>query len=294
MILGAFVLLRPESKEEAPQAILSVQDTALTEKDSDGDGLLDWEESLWKLDPNNPDTDGDGISDNQYAQSEASFSASQAGSATVHNIEFTESDSETDKLSKELFAEYITLKQSNAVSPVTMESVVTRLIDKYDTLENIRKYTLADIKLLPNENQELVREFANSVAAVKVKYTNLYTQNQISAADTANPETELVPKLRNASLLYEAMAGELLLIPAPQSLTTIYLELINSYLESAAGLHEFSLLAENPLVSAYGIQKHIIASDEEYLLLQAMAGYFQRNGIIFAANEIGAFWNSPQ
>ena len=32
-------------------------------RDTDGDGLKDWEESLWKTDPNNSDSDGDAVSD---------------------------------------------------------------------------------------------------------------------------------------------------------------------------------------------------------------------------------------
>ena len=35
------------------------------EKDSDNDGLKDWEEVLWKTDPNNPDSDKDGVSDGE-------------------------------------------------------------------------------------------------------------------------------------------------------------------------------------------------------------------------------------
>lgn len=34
-------------------------------KDSDNDGLKDWEEALWKTDVNNPDTDGDGTADGE-------------------------------------------------------------------------------------------------------------------------------------------------------------------------------------------------------------------------------------
>src|SRR2546423_718695 len=37
----------------------------LLDKDSDNDGLKDWEETLWKTDPHNPDTDGDGTPDGQ-------------------------------------------------------------------------------------------------------------------------------------------------------------------------------------------------------------------------------------
>ena len=39
-------------------------------KDSDNDGLKDWEEVLWKTDPNNPDSDGDGMNDNEEVLSE--------------------------------------------------------------------------------------------------------------------------------------------------------------------------------------------------------------------------------
>ncbi len=34
-------------------------------KDSDNDGLKDWEEALWKTDPQNPDSDGDGTPDGE-------------------------------------------------------------------------------------------------------------------------------------------------------------------------------------------------------------------------------------
>mgnify|MGYP003394785642 CR=1 FL=1 len=39
--------------------------------DTDKDGLQDWEEALWKTDPNNPDSDGDGIKDGDEAQENA-------------------------------------------------------------------------------------------------------------------------------------------------------------------------------------------------------------------------------
>jgi hypothetical protein len=38
-------------------------------KDSDNDGLKDWEEDLYKTDPNNPDTDGDGYLDGEEINS---------------------------------------------------------------------------------------------------------------------------------------------------------------------------------------------------------------------------------
>ena len=41
------------------------EQTNQLDKDTDGDGLKDWEELLWKTDPNKMDTDGDGTPDGE-------------------------------------------------------------------------------------------------------------------------------------------------------------------------------------------------------------------------------------
>jgi hypothetical protein len=51
--------------EKAAASLLSSNAAEIAIKDSDEDGLRDWEEALWKTDPNNPDTDKDGYSDSE-------------------------------------------------------------------------------------------------------------------------------------------------------------------------------------------------------------------------------------
>ena len=51
-------------KEKSPLAVVTDQTNQL-DKDSDADGLKDWEELLWKTDPNKADTDSDGTNDNE-------------------------------------------------------------------------------------------------------------------------------------------------------------------------------------------------------------------------------------
>lgn len=66
----AFILIRnysaPESSAQTagnPQKILSEQQQQEANKDSDGDGLKDWEEAIFQTDPHKADTDGDGTPD---------------------------------------------------------------------------------------------------------------------------------------------------------------------------------------------------------------------------------------
>lgn len=66
---GYFVFFRART----PQKSIVAQKTAerneqaslFAAKDTDGDGLKDWEEVLWSTDPNKEDTDGDGTKDNE-------------------------------------------------------------------------------------------------------------------------------------------------------------------------------------------------------------------------------------
>ncbi len=51
--------------EEAAQTTSFQNKNTNLIKDSDNDGLLDWEEKVYGTDPNNPDTDGDGTTDGE-------------------------------------------------------------------------------------------------------------------------------------------------------------------------------------------------------------------------------------
>jgi len=66
-VVGGLVLLLNSKKEKelkSPTSELFPENF----KDSDNDGLPDWQEELYGTDPNNPDTDGDGYSDSQEVE----------------------------------------------------------------------------------------------------------------------------------------------------------------------------------------------------------------------------------
>ncbi len=66
LIIGGVIFVWKYAKKENFPA----QDwSASGGKDSDNDGLRDWEEELYKTDPNNPDTDGDGYLDGEEVDS---------------------------------------------------------------------------------------------------------------------------------------------------------------------------------------------------------------------------------
>lgn len=130
-------------------------------RDSDNDGLKDWEEILWKTDPNNPDTDGDGTGDaeeikqgrnptlagpnDRLKKSEAATSGKTA-TATPQTL--------TDKISREFAVQYLTAAGTaeGALSAFQQKTIAESLIESLsrDALLYKDKFSLSDVKVAPN------------------------------------------------------------------------------------------------------------------------------------------------
>ena len=128
-------MLKPK-KEVATKVVSEVKviknPVEVLDIDSDADGLKDWEETLWKLDPKNPDTDGNGIPDaeevkKKMAEIDSKGEMESSGDGAAESESYT-TDTETDVLSKKLFAEYINLKQSGNFNEEAVIATVNNLV----------------------------------------------------------------------------------------------------------------------------------------------------------------------
>ncbi|TSC68387.1 MAG: hypothetical protein G01um101472_10 [Parcubacteria group bacterium Gr01-1014_72] len=86
--------------------------------DTDGDGLKDWEESLWQTNPREADTDADGTADGEEVRTgrnparrgpDDAFTEKAAAQGQSGE---TEELSTTERVSREFFARYLSLKEA--------------------------------------------------------------------------------------------------------------------------------------------------------------------------------------
>ena len=297
-------MLEQKSKKKIPvKAVAEVKvisnPVEILDIDSDGDGLKDWEETLWKLDPKNPDTDGDGIPDAEEVKKKITEigakgeTGSSRGDAAESEIYTT--GTETDILSKKLFAEYINLKQSGNFNEEAVVATVNNLVaEEIQNKKDTQYYFPKDIKTFPSENKILLKSYGNSFAAIRTKYKNQYIQNPLvkegGVANLLDPE--FIQGLVRTSEVYKNMATELSKIAAPKDLTDTHLEILNNYMASSDGLKELRALSTDPVKGMIGTQRHIEAEEKEKNLLSDVAEYLSDNGIIFSGNEAGNMWNN--
>lgn len=132
------------------------------EKDTDNDGLRDWEETLWGLDPNNPDTDGDGETDGEKIRKiQETLLAQQEGDSQK---------TYTDAVAKEVVTLVATLNAQSGFNEDS-ETVLVDELSNFFTKGSPQKkvYTLADIQT-GNSKPEDIKKYKDTLGAVLAKY----------------------------------------------------------------------------------------------------------------------------
>src|SRR3989338_949734 len=132
-VLAIFLLsysIKNRQTAQIPQQ-QAVKDTATKEtlnslvvKDSDEDGIPDWEEPLWGTDPTKKDSDDNGIEDKvEIDAKKATLTENGADSST-------EELNETQKFARDFLTVFMALKQSGNLSQDILDNFSTSLSEQ--------------------------------------------------------------------------------------------------------------------------------------------------------------------
>ena len=135
---------KPDNSEMVNLIIKNNLNKKLDTKDTDGDGLPDWQEEIWGSDKNNPDTDGDGTTDGKEVNENRNPTVAGPDDKILSDREIalqyvpgeTDPKSVTSILSKNLLLRMAQLQQSGQYNDQTSEELATGLVDQ--TLSEIQ------------------------------------------------------------------------------------------------------------------------------------------------------------
>lgn len=267
---------------------------AAAEKDSDGDGLKDWEEALWHSDPHNRDSDGDGTEDS--AEVEEGRDPTKRGPndkvdktkspGIVSETDHASSTySLTDAVAKDLFATYMNAKATGqALDPDSQSQLISSVMSRHRLPSAAKQYTNTDIKTVPSTN-ESIRKYENDLAATLLRYPASETElSVLSRALQTNSEEEL-KKLAPIAESYDKTLHDLLLLPVPEELAQYHLNLINENSVLLQNTVEFEKVFSDPVTSLMGLgASKTIAADIKANLTKIADAARKRN-FIFTENE---------
>lgn len=240
------------------------------EKDTDKDGIADWEEVLWGTDPSNQKT---------YAIPDSDYIQTKKNTAAKINADSGAPTTENDMFSKEFLATFASLAASNTLTKENIE----QLAQKYS--QEVAA-TATDIK--------------DPYTAGKIKIGGTLSQYKKDLADTLNPylkkgvggELSIIQKnidaegvintdpIKAVGVTYTGLGEALIKMTVPREMIVAHLAFANSSAIMGSILTSFSVLDTDSFSAIVAFSHYPKASETFYRDLETIVKILEDNGII--------------
>lgn len=219
------------------------------EKDTDGDGLADWEEVLWSTDPNNVDTDNNGIHDREEVY----------GKKDTQQLAYTEEATNDEKkpitatetVAREILSSYMhTLYTGDDFSETDVESLTERANNVAKPLLRAPEYTFDQTLIVP-ATQENKTAFIKSLYTIISGMASGVTSEHEAVYAIGNGDTDwALEELTKTVEHYKKYVTELDRVHVPVDAVTLFSTMMRALHFYIYTLEGFSLLNEDPFRSA--------------------------------------------
>ena len=257
-VLGGFYLYeksKPLVFEGTKEVKITIKDPDATlagirERDSDGDGIKDWEEALWGTDPYLRDTDNDGKGDGEEIAARKKGLGTEAASK--------EKLTQTDILARDIFITTVALKQSGNYSNETVRALSQGIAEKIRDNPIPDKYTDKNLILAKNSSPTSVALYGTAWLLLKRKYDPAYLGSEmylISQILNNNKQRTAGTEIKRYATLYKTFAADLISILVPPALAVSQLEVANDTYAIGVALENTAKIFEDPVVGLIGLNQ---------------------------------------
>jgi len=229
----------------------------LVNKDTDLDGVLDWEEGLWGTDPRKKDTNDDGVPDNVEIENlKKQAGQNQQGESLLID---EENLTETDKFSREFFATVATLNQSGEMDQATVDKLSESLAEHLQNSVPKKIFTARDIKIIKDDSVKATQKYNDTLDSIQEKYPVEKSVATVLAEFLADGNEVNVSALEGLDPIIEQInniINAIAKMDAPQSLTVLHLDFLNGFERLKENIIDIKLYDGDPIVALSAISQY--------------------------------------
>ncbi len=305
LVGGAYLLARsvthpPDAQASTETALLQ----AIATKDSDGDGLSDWEEAIYGTSPNNPDTRGLGMTDAQAvaqgliipkAIADVSPATSlPSGPVIDPDLPAAPGDNTlTAAFAKNFFTIYMAAVERTGgnLSQADQADVAKQSLDALSSsIARAPDFKSARDIVVAGSGADAMKQFAAAAEAVMNANTANANKSELQYLSDAaqNGDTSAITHIVSLAKAYRGSAVGVAALPVPQELAAADLALINSLARLSEITSDFARVDSDPLATMLALQQYpkvVIALVDAFI---AIAKAYQAAGITLPKGTPGA------
>lgn len=268
---------------------------AYATKDSDADGLPDWQESLYGTDPANPESVQAGLLDGEAVQQglvkpkfASAAQPSDTGSGSIDSG--VADDTITAQFGRTFFYEYLTTyagtanlsdEQLNAFT----EKAVAKLVAEHPY---IPAFTTGKVTVAGSGAQALI---AYSVAAEKVfaKVSIPSDKDALGYMDdyVQRNDPQGLVQVRKIAKAYDALADAYVAVPVSGEAAGAHLAVANAYQRVSDVIADLGTADTDPLRALLGLMLYQDAADALATSLASLSKVYAAQGVALTVNDSG-------
>lgn len=263
---GAYPLVKKLFDKNAIPENITVQQ--FVDIDTDGDKLADWEESIWGTNPNNADTDGDGVSDFDYV------TAKKQGLGNVNQ-------NETTILSTEIMQTLFALMGKDAVTSEAVANLGEAAGQSIVKPELANKYTADNFSVVTSTKTDIKNYYTNfQKASNTFNKSKAPDEFQLLSIAISSENPDQLIDLDQTVKKYADFEKSLVNLKVPADLLQIHMTFTNSIASIITSLEKSKSLYSNSVVGINGIVELRLAHTQLDEQIKLLRSYFLRNGLI--------------
>lgn len=264
-------------------------------EDSDKDGLVNWEETLWGSDPAVADSDKDGTSDGEEVKLGRNpikpgpndvFTGASIDEKIKAITAVDQDKTLTGQVSRDFFATYIQAKQSGvALDAETQTKIIEQTFINRNFSVPVKEYTITDL----NIGQDNLREYGNDLG--KAFQTGLAkdpeTEIQILQAALASSLESDLARLDPIIAGYKSIIANAAKVKTPKEMAATHVALLNGLSHVLSDIEGFRKILSDPLVGLGGVTNYYQDVDAMQKAIFDITAMFAQRNVTFKQDEYG-------
>ena len=304
IIGGAFVLARgaatpPTAQASEESALLA----AIASRDSDSDGLADWEEALYGTDPHDSDTRELGMTDGEAVaqgliipKAIADVPGVDGSGGTVVDPDLPPAPDEntlTAAFAKNVFTLYLDRLQANGgqLADQDLADIANEALGQLgSTITAAPPFKKAQDIQVKGAGAEAMRAWAASVEAVMRANTANASASELAYLKRVveDGDTGAAAHIASIAKAYRMSAAGIAALTVPQELARDALMLVNALARHAEVTNDLSRVDDDPLVTMIALQAYPQVTVNLVDAFIAVERDFRTAGVTLAPGEPGA------
>lgn len=232
-------------------------------RDTDGDGLPDWQEALYGTDPNNPQSavpgvlDGDAVAQGLIQPKVATQEEEETDIDSIPGT-IAAPNTLTDRFAQAFLTQYLQNRGANVPSQEEMlrfvEAGVSDLVSNANFPDT---YSITDIKISSLSGKSGLETYAAAAEKVFVTHRVAVEKNELMYfSDALRGDSSAISKITQIQKAYASIAKALVMVPVPTEARQAHLSLVNSLSHLSRVSGYMATIDTDPLQALIGIATH--------------------------------------